>query len=289
LDFEDNSPLRQADAAAGGSAGVAELERFKGVFLEAIAVAAGISRSRVHILDIGLPLEERVKRRLQRLAAGKHLTSPTIVARACSPPREPDTGAGVLRFLTDDREAPIADSALSPAPDAATTPNTVRSCASSPAPATPPPTTTATPWNTPGDDRLTPPRPEHPLQSRDADARSDKGSDKDVNTNAEKTSSVVRILAVLREPQPGDPCAEEPDAMMALELAVAELANSRSTLQQGLRNALDGRATRIMCPEAEGPCKGVHRIATAARNRAKGNAAALSDNVRFRHARCLRP
>lgn len=289
LDFEDNSPLRQADAAAGGSAGVAELERFKGVFLEAIAVAAGISRSRVHILDIGLPLEERMKIRMQRLAAGKRLTSPTIVARTCSPPREPDTGAGVLRFLTDDREAPIADSALSPAPDAATTPNTVRSCASSPAPATPPPTTTATPWNTPGDDRLTPPRPEHPLQARDADARSDKGSDKDVNTNAEKTSSVVRILAVLREPQPGDPCAEEPDAMMALELAVAELANSRSTLQQGLRNALDGRATRIMCPEAEGPCKGPHRIATAARNRAKGNAAALSDNVRFRHARCLRP
>merc|ERR1719230_220574 len=114
--------------------------------MEGISAAAGISRSRGRILDIGLPFQERVKKNAQRLAAANaERQRVTAVAsssssRVCSPPREPDTGAGVLRFLTDDREAPVADSALSPAPDAATTPDSTRSN-ESPAPATPPPTT----------------------------------------------------------------------------------------------------------------------------------------------------
>lgn len=180
--------------------------------------------------------------------------------RVESPPKEPDTGAGVLRFLTDDREAPVADSALSPAPDAATTPESNRSNGgSSPPPGTPPPSTAPTPWHTPADDdRLTPPRPDRPAPTENG---TEEGIKTEEGNETGTGAGVVRILAVLREPRPGaqNASAEEPDAMMGLELVVAELSDPQSTLQRTLRNSLDDRAKRIWCPEAEGPNKGPHR------------------------------
>lgn len=263
VDLEDNSPLRQADAAAGGSAGVANLERFRKAFIEAVSVAAGIDPSRVRILDIGLPFETSIKIQAQRLATSTPAKeSPSASARSVSPPREPDTGAGVLRFLTDEGEAPTADSPFSPAapPDAAlspTSPAAVPALGSSTAGCSPlpvtPPRVAPTPWQTPVDvDALTPP----PIRrgARDAGARA---------------GTVVRVLAVLKEPLQSIRAAEreEPDAMMALELVVTELADPRSVLHSALRNSTDDRAKLIWCPEAKGPQKGLHRGPAAARAR----------------------
>lgn len=279
VDLEDNSPLRQADAAAGGSAGVANLERFRKAFIEAVSVAAGIAPSRVRILDIGLPFETSMKIQAQRLANITPVKeSPSASARSASPPREPDTGAGVLRFLTDEGEAPTADSAFSPAPppDAALSPtspatalalgSTTAGCSSPPVT---PPRVAPTPWQTPVDvDPLTPP----PVRrgARDAEAR---------------TGTVVRVLAVLREPLKSIQAAEreEPDAMMALELVVTELADPMSFLQCALKNSTDDRAKLIWCPEAEGPHKGRHRGSAAARARHQ-LAAAKNGTVALRGA-----
>jgi hypothetical protein len=278
LDLEDNAPLRQADAAAGGCAGVVELERFKKVFVEAVSKASGIAESRVHILNIGLPLETRMQRRAARLAA----TAPKEVvsqesgkATTVSPLMEPDTGAGVLRFLTDGNEAPVADSAVSPAPDAATTPSTTNSTPSSPPPGTPLPRGAPTPWQTPmNDDFSTPP----PLD-RTSDARSDASSEEKTQAKGSPTgTTVVRVLAVLREPLSSGPLTE-PDAMMALELVVTELADPKSALQEALKGSLDERINRIWCPEAEGARKGPHRTSAVVRSR---QAAALGKAARLR-------
>jgi len=61
---------------------------------------------------------------------------------------------------------------------------------------------------------------------------------------------------------------------LALELVVAELADPQSGLQHALQSATDDRASRIWCPEAEGPPKGPHRTRAAARVR-QGTAARL--------------
>lgn len=280
VDLEDTSPLRQADAAAGGSAGVAELERFKKVFVEAVSVAAGIAPSRVRILDIGLPFEASVKKSAKRSAATAIQCVVSATQREASPkePEQnmlntPDTGAGVLRFLTEDGEAPTAFSALSPAPDALLSPTTACSSGSPPAPETPP-RTAATPWQTPVDeDPSTPPPP---------DRHAPRGSDASGTNTGPGT---VRVLAVLRELRPGaqDAGSEEPDAMMALELVVTELADPQSTLQQALRSSTDDRLERIWCPEAEGPCKGPRRA--SATTRARHSAAAFGTNARLRRAK----
>lgn len=270
VDLEDNSPLRQADAAAGGSAGEADLERFRRAFIEAISSAAGILPARVKILNIGVPFENRVKKTAQRPAA---FVTPT--KELVSPLKEPDSGAGVLRFLTDDAEAPTADSALSSPPTAIDSPSTTRSDATSPrtAPPTPnstdvmapatPPASAPTPWQTPVEaDLATPDRPDRPATDSARDIQANVGT------------GTVRVLAVLREPQRSVEATEreEPDAMMALELVVTELANPNSTLQSALRVSTDDRIQRIWCPEAEGPRKGPHR--TRARQLATSGAVA---------------
>lgn len=280
VDLEDTSPLRQADAAAGGSAGVAELKRFKKAFIEAVSTTARISPSRVRILDIGLPFEAQVLRNALRLAnaaaatAGaatqKPQSSPTK-ERHTPMPKEPDTGAGVLRFLSDDGAAPHADSALSPPPDVNTTPSSTSTSDTTAPPATPPPATAPTPWQTPvEEDALTPPRPEPATAA---------------GTNCRATAGTIRILAVLREPRDANVEIEEPGAMMALELVVAELANPKSTLQQALRSSIDDQAKRIWCPEAEGPHKGPHRATAATRAR---HFAALGNVARLQQAKCRR-
>jgi len=286
VDFEDTSPLRQADAAAGGSAGVAQLKRFKEAFIEAVSATARISPSRVRILDIGLPFEAHVLRSALRLAKAAAATTGAATQEAPATPtkerimatqKDPDSGAGVLRFLSDDGAAPHADSALSPPPDATTTPSSTTTSDTAAPPATPPPTTAPTPWQTPvEEDALTPPRPE-PAPA--------------AGTNHRTTSGTIRILAVLREPRDASVEIEQPGAMMALELVVAELANPQSTLQQALHSSIDERAKRIWCPEAEGPPKGPHRAAAAIRARhfaALGNAACLQQaKRRTKRASCM--
>jgi len=182
----------------------------------------------------------------------------------------PDTGAGVLRFLTEDGEAPTAFSALSPAPDATTSPTTAGSSDSPPAPETPPRNAASTPWQTPVDeDPSTPPPPARPAP---------RGSDA---SHTDTVPGTVRVLAVLRELQ--DVGSEEPDAMMALELVVTELADPQSTLQQALRSSTDDRLERIWCPEAEGPCKASRRASATAR--ARHSAAAFGTIARLRRAK----
>lgn len=280
VDLEDTSPLRQADAAAGGSAGVAQLNRFREAFIEAVSAAACISPSRVRILDIGLPFEAHVLKNALRLAKAAAATTNATPQEALSTPtkersiathKEPDTGAGVLRFLSDDGAAPHADSALSPPPDANTTPSPTNTSDTTAPPATPPPRTAPTPWQTPAEeDALTPPRPD-PAPA--------------AGTNHRTASGTIRVLAVLREPKDASVEIEQPGAMMALELVVAELANPKSTLQQTLRDSIDEKATRIWCPEAEGPHKGPHQAGAAMRARhvaAWGNVARLQQAKRTR-------
>lgn len=280
VDLEDTSPLRQADAAAGGSAGVAELERFRKAFIEAVSATARISPSRVRILDIGLPFEAHVLRNALRLAnaaaaiaaaATQEAQSPPTKERRTPTPKEPDTGAGITRFLSDDGAASHAASALSPRPDANTTPSSTPTSDTTAPPSTPPPATAPAPLQTPLEaEAFTPPRAELAPAA---------------GTNCRATTGTVRVLAVLREPRDASAEIEEPGAMMALELVVAELANPQSSLQQALRSSIDDQAKRIWCPEAEGPHKGPHRATAATRAR---HFAALGHIARLQQAKRTR-
>jgi hypothetical protein len=96
---------RQTDVSATGSSDTTDLTDFKTCFVESVATAAGISQSRVQVLDVSLPFEAHAK-----------ITAPKYVPLNSneSPSKEPDIGAGVLSFLDDCDEKSPADTGESP-------------------------------------------------------------------------------------------------------------------------------------------------------------------------------
>jgi hypothetical protein len=82
---------------------MSHLTRFKSSFLSSVAHAAGVSPTRVRILDVGQPLDTCLS-----------AWSPKKKAMERTTPRTPDTGAGVLSFLTDGLESPVSVFGKSP-------------------------------------------------------------------------------------------------------------------------------------------------------------------------------
>lgn len=252
-----------ADSSTGLDSDV--LTRLRAAFVQAIATAASISIGRVRIVDVGPPLDLTARPR-RRPAANIHENSPSsdsaggaenvpVTPSAASPISSkpdtgtPDTGAGVLRFLGE--EGPKTPSA-----------------------------------------ELLPVEPAQMMDSMLVVSTEGKGSGTSMDRSSDGETArpgggVLRVLAVIREQSAEDAASsEEHDAMVALDLVVADLASPKSALQEMLRQATDGRANRVWCPEAEGPHKGTHRWpAAAARSR---QAAASGAAARLRRARAAR-
>eukprot|EP00747_Dinoflagellata_sp_TGD_P207578 gnl/TRDRNA2_/TRDRNA2_81135_c0_seq1.p1 gnl/TRDRNA2_/TRDRNA2_81135_c0~~gnl/TRDRNA2_/TRDRNA2_81135_c0_seq1.p1 ORF type:complete len:289 (-),score=54.17 gnl/TRDRNA2_/TRDRNA2_81135_c0_seq1:36-902(-) len=206
------------------------LARFRDAFIMGVSAAAAISPSRVRVLDVGRPLG--ASRRVAAAVAGSNEshTSPVKELRQ----EGPDTGAGVLAFLgTDLRSSREEKEELSANPL-----------------------------------RL-------PLQERSESVE-----------RVDVDQSVTRVLAVIREhssPSPRDSppansdcnCAptcgggtssiqdagdeEEPNAVQALELVLAELADPQSALQQAMMPWTGGKAARLWCPEQSPKSRSSHR------------------------------
>ncbi|CAE8695742.1 unnamed protein product, partial [Polarella glacialis] len=104
---EDTTPIRNNEVRRGAAGGArfcvllkgssafpaqVERDRFRSAFVEAVAAAAGVSTSRVRVLDVGPPLQALPQSKARSL---------TDLLPKSKQGSALDTGAGVLRFLDD--------------------------------------------------------------------------------------------------------------------------------------------------------------------------------------------
>jgi len=95
----------ETSTLAIGNSNPTDIMNFNVCFVESVAAAAGISPSRVQVLDVSLPFEVHAK---------SHAPRNMLPVSKESPSKLPDIGAGVLSFLHDGEEQSLPNACDSP-------------------------------------------------------------------------------------------------------------------------------------------------------------------------------
>lgn len=204
--IQDGSGILESQEGTAGDA----MPAFREAFAEAVAEAAGVSISRVRVLDVGPPLE--VWARSARLTSESELASASPSASASGSSSEnTDTGAGVLRFLMADDHPSSSSTAGVPRERDRDQDEDLAAAAT-------------------------------PQDAADGPGNQELGT--------LLQNGCVRVLAVIREQADldelsgstasGSACIEEPGALRAVELVMRQVEDPRSQLQQALTSWAGG-------------------------------------------------